>query len=459
MLTPTLTSTRPTLCDESRHHELRRTRMQMIDAALVTNLRSCEAGRSARVNSGGYWGLASAPDGGGADDASLLAQAGRNARVLARFGGRAPLALAEPGALAHPVQALFGKPALTAAECAERLALLQAHCRASYPGLRSSRWLLGDERHVKRLRTSAGSESVSVIQRAVLAFTLVAEADDGAPVELVEHLSCKGSVADLDLSLATLAPLIEQLHQHLQAKRHAVPARGGERTVVLAGSLAGMLAHEAMGHPCEGDLVLAGAVTQDLQGRTVASELVTMVDLAHHYQGQELLVPVYVDDEGMPAQDAVLIDRGRLTQFMHSRETAARMGQTATGSARAYGPADEPLVRMRNTAILPGSSTLAQMIEGVDDGVLLLKTGNGQADSTSEFMFGVNLAYEIRGGRLGAALRDTTVSGSALSVLRSVDAVGDQMNWDCSGYCGKKQLMVVSMGGPALRARAQLGGR
>jgi TldD protein len=87
-----------------------------------------------------------------------------------------------------------------------------------------------------------------------------------------------------------------------------------------------------------------------------------------------------------------------------------------------------------------------------------MKTGNGQADSTTEFMFGINLGYEIRGGRLGRAIRDTTISGSAIKVLQTVDAVSGDMAWNCSGYCGKKQPMVVSMGGPALRARAHLGG-
>ena len=111
------------------------------------------------------------------------------------------------------------------------------------------------------------------------------------------------------------------------------------------------------------------------------------------------MIPVYADDEGTPARDAVLIKRGMLTEFMTSRETAARLGIPPTGSARAYAPHDEPLVRMRNTAILPGTAKLDDMIAGVDDGYLLLKTGNGQADSTTEFMFGVTLAYEIRNGK------------------------------------------------------------
>jgi TldD protein len=74
-------------------------------------------------------------------------------------------------------------------------------------------------------------------------------------------------------------------------------------------------------------------------------------------------------------------------------------------------------------------------------------------------MFGITLGYEIRGGKLGRAIRDTTVSGSAIKVLQSVDAVSSDVDWSCSGYCGKKQVMVVSMGGPALRAQAHLGGQ
>jgi TldD protein len=114
---------------------------------------------------------------------------------------------------------------------------------------------------------------------------------------------------------------------------------------------------------------------------------------------------------------------------------------------------------MRNTAILPGTQTVEQLIEGVEDGYLLLDTHNGQADATTEFMFGISLGYEIRGGRLGRAIRDTTISGSALKVLGAVDGVGSEMKWNCSGYCGKKQPMVVSLGGPALRTRAHLGGQ
>ena len=443
---------------ETRRHELRKSRLVMIDGSLAMNSRTAEGGISSRVYDRGYWGFASAPDSG---QGTNLEQVGRkareNARTMARFGPRTAFGL--PGGSYRGENAFAGRPALSQKECVERLAELHAWCAKRYPALKSTLFMLQDEHHSKWLSTSQGSEVLNSIQRAVCYMTLTAEGPDGAPVEMLDRISGKGSLADLDLSIEALAPVLDRLHEQLQDKRHAVSARGGLHTVVMGPDLAGILAHEAMGHPCEADLVLGGAMTRDLVGQPVASELITMVDYAHSRDGEELMVPVYADDEGTPARDAVLIERGRLTDFMSSRETAARLGITPTGSARAYNPNDEPLVRMRNTAILPGSSKLDDMIAGVDDGYLLLKTSNGQADSTTEFMFGISLAYEIRNGKVGSAIRDTTVSGSAIKVLSSVDAVSDDMQWTCAGYCGKKQPMVVSMGGPAIRARAHLGGQ
>ncbi len=442
---------------ETRRHELRKRRLLMVDGHLTQNQQTVEAGASVRLHEAGYWGFAAAPGDSSADLQRLADQALANARAMARFGRKDEQPL--PGGSHRGEHQFQGRPALTQAECVARMAALQAYCKARYPRLKSTKITLGDEHHRKWLSTSNGSEVLNSIQRAMCYIAMTVEADDGTPVELFEPLSCKGSVADLELAPEALAPLLDKLHEHVQAKRNAVPARGGHHTLVLAPALAGMLAHEAMGHPCEADTVLGGAVTAHLVGQRVGSELVTMVDVAHTFRGEEALVPVYADDEGTPAQDAVLIHDGLLTGFMSSRETAARLGIAATGNARAYAPTDEPLVRMRNTVILPGTSKLQEMIAGVDEGYLLMKTANGQADSTTEFMFGITLGYEIRNGKLGAAIRDTTVSGSAIDVLRSVDAVSDDLWWNCSGYCGKKQPMVVSMGGPALRVRAHLGGQ
>ncbi|HKI73265.1 MAG TPA: TldD/PmbA family protein [Pseudomonadales bacterium] len=442
---------------ETRQHEVRRNQLVMIDGSLATNSETSEGGTSARVWNSGYWGFASVPATDSASAAKVAKKATDNAAVMGRFGEQPKIDMpldAHVGEYGYN-----GRPPMSRKEVIELLEALNAHCKKQFPDVKSATFMLQEESHAKRFATSNGSSGLSSINRAAAYLVLTADDKNGNPVQLMQTFSGKGNFADLGLSFDKLIPELAELHRHLQAKRVAVAPRGGKHTVVISPELAGMLAHEAMGHPCEADIVLGGAVTGNLVDQQVASELITMVDFANTYGSQELMIPVYVDDEGTEARDAVLIEKGILKHFMTSRETAAKLGIASTGNARAYTFNDEPLVRMRNTAILPGSRKIEDIISEVDDGYYLMKTGNGQADSTSEFMFGITLAYEIKNGKLGNAITDTTVSGRAIDMLKTVDAVSDDMYWECNGYCGKKQPMIVSLGGPALRARAHLGGQ
>jgi TldD protein len=99
------------------------------------------------------------------------------------------------------------------------------------------------------------------------------------------------------------------------------------------------------------------------------------------------------------------------------------------------------------------------MIAGVEDGFLLDGPRNGQADSTGEFMFGVERAYRIQHGKLGELVRGVTISGVAFHVMQTVDAVSSDFRWDLgSGYCGKGQPAKVDAGGPYIRCQVLLGG-
>ncbi len=441
---------------ESRQHELKKTHITMVDGNLTTNSETTEGGSSVRVFNKGYWGFASTPAMDAAAVQKIAQQAANNAATMCRFGDQPRLDILTPSH--HGEHRFSGRPAISQREAIELLEAANAHAREKYPHLKSASFMMQQESHAKRLAATSGSEGLSTINRAVFYMILSAEDNDGRPVELMEAISGRGGLSDLELSMENLSERIAKLHAHLVAKCHAVAPKGGKQTVIISPQLAGILAHEAMGHPCEADLVMGGAVTGNLVGKPVASALVTMVDLAHSYQGEELMIPVYMDDEGTAAKDVTLIDKGILRSFMTNREAAAKLGIPATGSARAYTFNDEPLIRMRNTAILPGTSKLEDMIADVEDGYYLLHTGNGQADSTTEFMFGITLAYEIKNGKIGNAIKDTTVSGTAINMLKTVDAVSDDMYWECHGYCGKKQPMVVSVGGPALRAQVHMGG-
>jgi len=89
-----------------------------------------------------------------------------------------------------------------------------------------------------------------------------------------------------------------------------------------------------------------------------------------------------------------------------------------------------------------------------DDGLLLVRPSNGQADSTSEFMFGIILGYEIKNGKIGKAIKDTTISGVAFDMLDTVTMVSRDMKWKSGGMWRQETaLLPVGMGGLLLNAK------
>ena len=138
-------------------------------------------------------------------------------------------------------------------------------------------------------------------------------------------------------------------------KSIGVHAKAGFHEVVLDADLAGILAHEAIGHTTEADLVMGGSIAGDFVNQKVASDLVTLIDYANTCNDQTCPVPVYIDDEGTKSEDVTIIKDGILKKFMHNKDSARHFETKPTGNARAYAFSDEPLIRMRNTAIEPGA--------------------------------------------------------------------------------------------------------
>ncbi|HHT28247.1 MAG TPA: TldD/PmbA family protein [Firmicutes bacterium] len=442
---------------ELRWQENRSINISFLNGNITGNARSSSCGISARMYSNGSWGFASSPEPNAANIQAVIRLAQDNARFLdsREKKGKQPL----PATSADSVRD-FGtkKPKYTQKELLDFAKELDAHIAANYKDLTSRAVILNGLDMEKVLITSTGSYSHSLIPRSYVYVQMATDAA-GSPVELGDLAGGLGQFEDTLTSPAKFHQMIAQLYEHLMHKREGVYADAGTKTCILGAKLGGILAHEAIGHTTEADLVLSGSVAKHLLNKEVAGPLVTLVDFAHTALGQICPVPVYVDDEGTPAQDVTIIDRGILKAYMHNKESALLFNTPPTGNARAFAFSDEPLIRMRNTAILPGNSKLEDMIASVDDGYYLIQPSNGQADSTSEFMFGVVLGYEIKKGKLGRAIRDTTISGVAYDVLKTVTMVSDDMHWSNGGMCGKKQQIPVGLGGPAIKCRINLGGR
>lgn len=241
---------------------------------------------------------------------------------------------------------------------------------------------------------------------------------------------------------------------------NAPQVRGGEYTVVLDPVLGGVFAHEAFGHLSEADFLYENPRLKEIMtlGRRFGGKHLNIVDGA---AVPGLRGSYKYDDEGVPAAKTYLIREGILVGRLHSRETAAKMGEKPTGNARAISFRYPPIVRMTNTYIESGEATFDDLLSEIKEGLYVRNWYGGQT-SMEMFTFSAGEAFMIRNGKIAELLRPVVLSGNVFTTLENIDAIANDLTMNEGGGCGKggQVPLPVSNGSPHIRIRRCLvGGR
>lgn len=250
----------------------------------------------------------------------------------------------------------------------------------------------------------------------------------------------------------------EKLFTHAkEAKRKceesldAAPAKKGDFSIVMDPALAGVFAHEAVGHACEADGIIEGtSILQGKLGEKIGSGLISIWD----DPGLEAGFGRYsFDSEGVAGKKVELIKKGKVAGRMHSMETAAELKEEPNGHGRAESYASSPIVRMSNTCIEPGEQGTEELME-MKGGLYLKGMSGGSVDPfTGQFMFRCEEAFPVKNGELGNRVRAVSIAGTIMETLLEVDGVGKDFELS-PGFCGKGgQNVRVSDGGPHVRIR------
>jgi len=221
--------------------------------------------------------------------------------------------------------------------------------------------------------------------------------------------------------------------------------KGGKMRAVLDPELAGVFAHEAVGHASEGDLIQEGnSVLKGRTGEKIGGEILTIVDdpTLHEFG----FCPV--DAEGTAVARTEIIRRGVVNAFLHNRESLAAVGNGIAGHARAM-PGEPPLVRMSNTFIENGDASRDEIFAECRNGIFLAGSRGGQVDpGRGIFQFNAEYGYLVENGECTKMIRDVSLSGEILSTLHSIALCGNDRKMS-PGYCGKGgQSVPVSDGAP-----------
>jgi TldD protein len=418
---------------------------QLEEASLVSDSGGC-----VRALVSGGWGFVSF------NEIASLRQAVTQAVALARLSGGQPIELQGRDQVDASVTSLPRK-SVGDVSLSEKKRVLDEYndIIMSSPRILSSQLNYSDCVRTVRFASSDGSYIEQVVPDLTFRFAAIARDAD-----LVQQAGVSlGSVGDFAV-IESLHDEVRDVARRASALLDARDVKGGEYTVVLDPVLAGVFTHEAFGHLSEADLVYQNPQLIELMslGRRFGGAHLNIVDDATL---PSLRGSYAYDDEGTPGQRTDLIREGVLVGRLHSRETAARMGERCSGNARALSYRHSPIVRMSNTYIEPGGMPLQEMLADVEEGVYVKDWYGGQT-SLEMFTFSAGEAYMIRNGRLDEMLRPVVLTGNVFTTLERIDAVGDTLDMNQGGGCGKggQSPLPVSNGSPHIRiSRCVVGGR
>ncbi len=232
----------------------------------------------------------------------------------------------------------------------------------------------------------------------------------------------------------------------------------GSYPIVMANKFGGVIFHEACGHLLETTQVEKRTTPfLDQKGEKIAHENLTAWD--------EGLTPdafgtIDMDDEGMPVQRTLLIEKGILKNFLADRAGSVRTGHPRTGSGRRQNYTYAAASRMRNTYIAPGEYSVDDLLASIDKGIYCKKMGGGSVGPTGQFNFSVDEAYLIENGKLTKPLKGATLIGEAKEIMNKISMCSNDLDL-AAGFCGSVSGSIyVTVGQPHIKVDSiTVGGR
>jgi TldD protein len=422
-------------------------RIGLEDGELRNLAAGSETGFALRVLVGGAWGFASSNDLSTESWRGALGRALGLASAAARQGDP-PIGLAEAPVLRKTVHWKPKRDPRTVA-VEDKLELLRGMDAAvrRWPEIRNVTTAYSDATLSKRFLNTEGTDLSWSLVRSVAQAHFTAKRGEHLSGRSTRVGATKGweLFADED-PIAKAVAAAESTVKSLGAPA----AKGGRRTVVIDPELAGVFAHEAVGHASEADLVAAGESC--FKGRLGAKLGIDGLSIRDDSTVPGGFGSFPFDDNGVAGASKPILDDGVLVGYLADRQQAKALGVAPNGAARAQDFHSRPLVRMSNTLIAAGEHAEEEVFAGIKDGVYCLGSRGGQVDTArGTFLFNAQEAYRIEDGQVTTPLRDVSLTGDILSTLLNISALGNKQRMGDPGYCGKGQWVPVCDGGPLVR--------
>jgi len=217
--------------------------------------------------------------------------------------------------------------------------------------------------------------------------------------------------------------------------------------------------HESIGHPLELDRILGD------ERNYAGWSFVKPADFGSLQYGSALmnitfdptkagsLASYAFDDGGNPARREFLIEKGVLKRGLGSLESQQRSGLAGVANFRSASWNRAPIDRMANVNLEAGTSTLQELIGGVQNGILMGTNRSWSIDDyRNKFQFGCERGQLIKDGQLGPVVRNPNYRGVTVDFWNKLAGVGCEVSTYGTRFCGKgepNQVIRVGHSSPA----------
>lgn len=273
---------------------------------------------------------------------------------------------------------------------------------------------------------------------------------------------------DMDLFIQNAERIVKELNQVLLAD----PCPKEDRSVILLPGIMFLQTHETIGHALELDRILGYELA------FAGGSFVRLEDFGTLRYGSEKLTAranatlpnspgsFGYDDDGVPAQDNLLINKGILVGAITGRQMVEeanararrRIFEGSSGANRATAFYRVPIERMTNINIDPGEDgTLDDIVSRTARGIILDGAKSWSIGSNREqFHFATEIGWLVEDGQVTRVVKNATYKGDTLKFYNALSAVGDQSTWEVQyvDNCGKgqpNQVMQLGHGVPVCR--------
>jgi TldD protein len=431
---------------------------------------SRESGVGVRVLYKGAWGFSASSD--VSSLSAIFDKAFENARVAAERV-TFPIRLAEKDA----IQATFNSPNRIdpfEVPLAEKIAFLQSMDeQLNQPGVFQR---VSEVTFMRKQIIFLDSEGSEIEKNIIEVFPTIQVMGMDADGEAHMRKYSPGRTGDTrgweSLDMETFSREAGRIVKELNEVLVADSCPKDDRSVILLPGIMWLQTHETIGHPLELDRILGYELAY------AGGSFVTLDDFGSLRYGSPKLTAradatlpntpgsFGYDDDGIPAQNNLLIDQGILVGAITGRQMVEEANARARkhifegsgGANRATTFYRVPIERMTNINIDPGDDgTVADIVASTERGIILDGDKSWSIGSNREqFHFATDIGWLVEDGQVTKVVKNSTYKGDTLKFYNALSAVGDASTWEVHyvDNCGKgqpNQVMQLGHGVPVCR--------